>query len=198
MRKLAFLLLSLSIFSCGYQFQGSGSILPPDIKTIAIPIAENNTTESNLGERFTESLRSRFERYGVVKIVENEGEADAVLIAKIVDLDSRVSGVTSGTDIETESNLVLTVAVELRKKNGQLLYKNGGLSISDNVAGVKDLVVTSSSDFAQGGLGSDTLGDLGNKAGDREVQRGQEDQTVEAMLEEAARKIYLDAVAADF
>lgn len=198
MRKIAFLLLSLVISSCGYQFQGSGSILPPDIKTVAIPIAENNTTESNLGELFTEALRSRFERYGVVKIVENEAEADAVLLAKVVDLDSKVSGVTSNTDIETENDLVLTVAVELRKKNGQLLYKNGGMSISDNVAGVRDLVVTSSSDFAQGGLGSDTLGDLGSNAGDREVQRGQEDQVVEALVDEASRRIYLDAVAADF
>ncbi len=198
MKKFAFLLLSLSIFSCGYQFQGSGSILPPDIKTVAIPIAENNTTEANLGERFTEALRSRFERYGVVKIVENEGEADAILLAKVVDLDSRVSGVTSNTDIETENSLVLTVAVELRKKNGQLLYKNGGMSISDNVAGVRDLVVTSSSDFAQGGSSSDTLGDLGSNAGDREVQRGQEDQVVEALVDEASRRIYLDAVAADF
>lgn len=190
--------LLLLTTSCGYHFQGGGSILPPEIKTIAIPVAENNTTELSMGERFTEALRSRFDRYGVVKIVDDETAADAVLVAKVVDLDSKVSSVTSNTDIETENDLVLTVAVELKKKNGQLLYKNSNLSISDNVAGVKDLVVTSSSDFAQGDLGSGALSDLGSNAGDREVQRGQEDQIVEVLLEEAARRIYLDAVAADF
>jgi len=179
---------------CGYSFQGSGSILPPDVKTVAIPLAENNTTEAGLGLRFTESLRSRFDRYGAVKVVENEDEADAILIAKVIDVQTEVSDTTSNTDIELESEVVLTVAAELRKKNGQLLYRNAKMSISDSAASVGDVVVTSSSQFAQSGIGSGTLDTLGS----REVARGQGTQVVEDLIEEASRRIYLDAVAADF
>ena len=198
MRRFLLLLLPASCCffwaSCGYSFQGSGSILPPDIKTIAIPLAENDTTEPGLGQRFSESLRTRFDRYGAVKVIEEESEADAVLTARVVNIETNVSDTTSNTDIELESELVLTVSAELRRKSGQLLYRNAAMSISDSAAAVGDVVVTSSSQFAQSNIGSGTLDTLGS----REVARGQGSQVIEDLLEEASRRIYLDAVAADF
>ncbi len=186
--------IAIVMSGCGYSFQGSGSILPPDIKTVSIPLAENNTTESGLGQRFTESLRSRVDRYGAVKVVDEEEDADAVLVAKVLDVQTEVSDTTSNTDIELESEVVLTVSAELRRKNGQLLYRNARMSISDSAASVGDVVVTSSSQFAQSSIGSGTLDSLGS----REVARGQGTQVVEDLIEEASRRIYLDAVAADF
>jgi outer membrane lipopolysaccharide assembly protein LptE/RlpB len=180
--------------SCGYSFQGSGSILPQDIKTIAIPLADNNTTTPGLGQRFTEALRSRFDRYGAVKVIEDESRADAVFRAKIDNVDTRVSDVTSNTDIELESELVLTVSAELRRRNGQLLYRNSGMNISDSAASVGNVVVTSSSDFAQSGIQGSTLDTLGS----HEVARGQGQQVLDDLLDEASRKLYLEAVAADF
>lgn len=194
---LGLLGLSLSAFSlssCGYAFQGSGSVLPQDVKTVAIPLSENNTTTPGLGQRFAEALRSRFDRYGAVKVVENESAADAILLSRIDDLETEVKDVTSRTDIEVESELVLKVSVELKKKNGQILYKNTGMSISDNSASIADTVVTSSSQFAQGGIAASTLNSLDT----REVARGQRAQAVEDLLDEAARRVYLDAVAPDF
>lgn len=187
-------LLLLNIAGCGYSFQGSGSILPQDVKTVAIPIAENDTTSPALGQRFTEALRSRFDRYGVVRVIESEGEADAVLDAKILKLENKIRETTSKTDIALESSLVMTVSAELRRRNGQILYRNANLSASDTIAGVGDVVVTSSSGFAQSGIDSGTLGSLGA----REVQRGQQSEALENLLDEAAQKIYLEAVAADF
>ncbi|MBP9838782.1 MAG: hypothetical protein KBC84_08715 [Proteobacteria bacterium] len=198
MKKVLILFSLLCLTSCGYQFQGGGSILPPDIKTIAIPLAENNTTEQGLDQKFTEALRSRFDRYGVVKVIDEESEADAVLIAKVNELETKVRGVTSSTDIELNSDLVLSVSAELKRKNGQILYKNNNLNISDDVAGVAGTVVTTSSDFSQGGISSDTLGALGRNAGEDAVTRGQQNQLIDSMLDEASRRIYLDAVAADF
>ena len=188
------LLLLSPLAGCGYAFEGSGSILPQDIKTIAIPLAENNTTQNGLGQRFTESLRSRFDRYGAVKVVEKESDADAVFRAKIENIDNRVSDVTSNTDIEVEKDLILTVSAELRRKNGQLLYRNAGMNISDSAATVGNTVVTSSSQFAQGGIQSTDINNLGA----REVERGQSAQVMDDLLEEASRKLYLEAVAADF
>jgi len=194
MRRLVPLFLALACSSCGYTFQGSGSILPPDIKTIAIPLAENNTTEPGLGMRFTEVLRTRFDRYGAVKVVDQESEADAVLSTRVLDVKNSVSDTTSNTDVELESELVLQVSAELRRKNGQVLYRNANMSITDSAATTGDVVVTSSSQFAQSGIGSGALDTLST----REVQRGQGAQVLDDLLEEASRRIYLDAVAADF
>ena len=187
--------LSLSVLSgCGYQFQGSTSILPPDVKKIAIARVENDTTYSSVGYKLEEELRSQFERYGVVEVVDETRSADAVLYAKITNVDTRVRNVTSETDVAIDQELFMTVAAELRRKNGQTLYRDSNILTTESFASVADTVVTSSSSFAQGNINADTLGSLGQ----REVSRGQEEQTLDTLVEETARKVYLNAVAAGF
>ena len=168
--------------------------MPPGIDNIYIPVVQNDTTEPGLGLKFTEALRSRFERYGVVQVVESKREADAVLKAKIQKVETGVEGTTSDTDIALALELILTVGAELRTKAGQVLWQAQTLQVREDFAGVGDVVVTSSSTFQQGGISADTLGGLE----DLEVSRGQKDQALEDALEEASRKIYLSAVAADF
>ena len=190
------ILVSVFIFfcSCGYSLQGSESILPDDIKQIAIPIVENNTTMPGLGIQFTQLLRARFDRYGVVKVIDKVDQADATLHAKIVDVQTRTQNVTSSTDISVQQEMVLVISAELKRKNGQILWKDPLLTITESFADVSDVVVTSSTDFAQSGINAGTLGTLSS----REVSRGQQEQALDGLLEEAARKIYLSAVAADF
>lgn len=179
---------------CGYTFQGSGSILPPDVKTIAIPLAENDTTEPGVAQRFTESLRSRFDRYGAVKVISETSQADVVLLARVVDVDTHIAGTTSNTDIELSNDLTITVSAELRRKSGQILYRNPSMNISNTFAKAGSSVVTSSSQFAEGSVAASTLSNLN----DREVAREEGDLALSNLLDEASRRIYLEAVAADF
>lgn len=188
---------------CGYKFQGSGSILPADIKTVAIPLVQNDTTESRMSERMTEELRSRFERYGVVKISEDEALADAVLKVRLLKLETKTRNVTSPQrdpvpDIAVDQDLVMTISAELRRRNGQLLYKNSNLIVSEAFAGISSVVVTSSSSFAQGGTDANTLNALGAQASSVAVAQGQQDQVLDTLIEESSRQLYLESVAADF
>ncbi len=187
-------LTALSLISCGYQFQGSGSILPDDIKTVAIPVVENDTSESGLGLKFTEELRSRFERYGVLKVVDDRSSADAILNVRILGVDTRTRSVTGNTDQALEQDILMTISGELKRRNGQILWKNPLLQAAESFADVSDVVVTSSAQFAQSGISSGTLGDLGA----REVSRGQKEQALQGLMEEMGRVLYLDAVAQDF
>lgn len=180
--------------SCGYRLQGSGSILPNDIKTVSIRTTQNNTTISGLGPRFTEKLRSRFERAGIVKILDSGEPADAELVTQILEVSARNREVSGRQNVAVEQDLVLLVSAELKKRNGQILYKNPGLSVSDTFGNVSSNVVTSSSSFAQGNLGANSLGSLSQ----REVARGQSAETLESLMDEAARKLYLESVASDF
>jgi outer membrane lipopolysaccharide assembly protein LptE/RlpB len=187
---VAFSLLS----SCRYRLQGSGTVLPNDIKSISIKPAENATTFTGLGPRFSEKIRSRFERYGVIKIVDADEPADAELVSKIVSIDTRNRDVQSDSNIQVEQELLITVSAELRRKNGQILYKNSSITANQSYGTVSTNVVTSSSSFSTGAVGAGTLSTLT----DREVARGQAAETVESLMEEAARKIYLSAIASDF
>lgn len=195
MRYFCFTVVSVMLLTgCGYSLQGSGSILPDDVQSIDIKVADNNTTETGLGVRFTEKLRSRFERYGAVRVVDPGEDADAELITSVLSVNNQVRDVTGRSDIALELELILTIRAELRMKNGQILYKNNLLQVSETFGSVSDVVVTSGSQFAQGNIGAGTLSTLGS----REVSRGQQNEAIEEALEEAARVLYLDAVAADF
>lgn len=179
---------------CGYGFQGGGTILPEDVRVIAIPTVENQTLEPNLGLRFTEALRSAFQRYGVVKVVNDPADADATFKARILTVSSQTRDVTSNTDISLQNQVYLTVSAELRKKNGQLLWRDAKLSNSQSYASVSDVVVTSNSAFATGNIDANSIRTLGA----REVGRGQKEQALSDLLDETARQIYLQAVAEDF
>ena len=183
-----------SLLGCGYQFQGGGSVLPADIKKVHIPPVQNNTPESKLTAVMTEALQDRFERFGVVYIVESIAEADAQLLAKIerVGRDTRTS--TTDTDTDLQLDTIITVSAELRRVTGETLWRNNNVSASKSFGSSREVVVTSSADFSAGSISASDLGQLN----DRELSRGQESEIFEDLSEEIARKIYDDAVAPDF
>lgn len=193
LRASLLVLVLVAAVSCGYSFQGSGSILPDDVETVAVPLVENRTTASGLGMLQTEKLRSRFERYGTVRVVSVEDDPDATLNTVIRDINTTVRGVTSETDIVLEQIVTLTVDAELTRRNGQVLWK-GTISASESIPATGDVVVTSSSNFAQGGIDASAL----NSLNDAEVARGASAFAFDDLTDDVARKIYLDAVAADF
>ena len=191
-RTLAFILIALA--GCGYQFQGAGTTLPEDVRKIALLPVENMTTENGLGVRMSESMRSRLERYGVVQVVENAGEADATMRIRVKTVDSRVRNVSGTQDVGVDSQLVLALQGELKRKNGQILWRDEDMRVSEAFADVSGAVVTSSSDFLQGGIDRGSLSTLTSS----EVSRGQRSDVLERLVEEATRQIYNEAVAADF
>ena len=188
-------LISLfSLIGCGYTFQGSGSILPPDVKRIYIPLVENNSTESSLTTVLTEALRDRFDRFGAVVVVEDQGSADAVLNAKIVQIKKGTSTSTSKTDYTTQQDATLTVSAELRRVTGPILWKAAKMSVSQNFGTTANSVLTSSTGFAGGTISASELANLDTV----EISRGQESEVLAQMAEQLAQQIYDQAVAPDF
>ena len=191
---LSTLVLALALGGCGYTFEGGGSVLPPDVKVIAIPLVQNASTESGLTTVVTEALRDRFERYGVVSVVDDADAADAVLRARILKVSRNQRTSTSKTDTELQLDTTLTLAAELRRVTGPVLWRDNNISVSKEFGTTSGVVVTTSPDFASGTLGSADLGSLEN----REVSRGQEQEALRSLAEQVARQIYDSAVAPDF
>lgn len=192
--------LAISLFvtgfvgGCGYQFRGSESALPPDIRTVYIPRVSNQSTEAQVDNLLTEALRDEFERYGVLTVVDRASEADATLDTTISSVFQERGATTSNTDIALQMFTVMTVESELRRRNGVLLWRTGNLRVSKAFGAQSGVVVTSSADFAGGSMGTSDFSNLS----DREVSRGQEQQALEDLTSTVAQRIYSEAVLPEF
>jgi outer membrane lipopolysaccharide assembly protein LptE/RlpB len=193
---LAFVIftIAVNISGCGYQFRGSESALPPDVRTVYIPRVTNESTEAQVDTLLTEALRDEFERYGVLTVVERASEADATLDATIRSVVQERGATTSNTDIALQMFTVMTVQSELRRRNGALLWKGDNIRVSQSFGAQSGVVVTSSADFASGTMGSSDFSNLS----DREVSRGQEQQALEDLTVEVAQRIYSESVIPEF
>lgn len=125
MRKLL-IIMSLVLFglSCGYSLRGTGSSLPPHIRTINVPMFGNNTTRFQLDLKLTESVRDELTARGEVEVSPERTGADAVLIGEITAFT--VNPIGFGQDATASSyNIVVVAKIVLRDLvNNRVLFSN--------------------------------------------------------------------------
>lgn len=124
---VAFLSLFL-LTGCGYQLVGKETHLPPGIHSLAIPTFLNQTFEPGIEVPFTQGFLKEFIQDRRVKVVARE-EADTVLegVIKSFQIYS-VSYDRSGVALEYQTTAVIDLT--LRKKTGEILWTEKGLSDS--------------------------------------------------------------------
>jgi len=66
------------ISACGYHLSGTGTSLPEHLKTVAIPIFKNTSSEPNIQREMTNIIRQSFINDGRLKVV-NRDQADLVM-----------------------------------------------------------------------------------------------------------------------
>ena len=133
----------------------------------------------------------------MVTVVDDVGDADAVLKARILKVSRNTGSVTSRTDTALQLDTTVKVAAELRRVTGPVLWRDMNLSVSKSFGAERSVVVTSSPDFAGNSLGAGDLTQL-SQGGSREIARGQEEEAFSAIADETARIVYDNAVAPDF
>ena len=190
---IALALSALGLSACGYVLKGSGSILPPDVKSIYIPTVENNSTQLGLSDIVTDALRDEFDSYGTVSVVDRQNQADATLKVRIVSVKQSTDTV-SNTNTASLMDSTMVLAGELRRVTGPVLWRDPLIRVTKTYATDASAVVTTSPDFASGSLSSQDLANLST----REVARGQQQSALTSMASDAARQIYDKAVAPDF
>jgi len=87
LKRIITIVLILSIFmiaGCGY-YSMAGSI-PPHIKSIAIPLVNNQTAEFGIAESITDNIIEVFNEENILRIVD-EGNADSILRGTIISLE---------------------------------------------------------------------------------------------------------------
>jgi Lipopolysaccharide-assembly len=191
MKPLARFALSVTIASaavspgCGYHFVGTGSRLPPEIRTISFGPIQNATREVGLEKQLVEAIEDEVTSHGRLDVV-SAGKGDVVLTGVVRDYRSRPVAFSSN-DEALQYQAIVIVDLDLRRRdNGKLLWKAIGQRQTQDYSAVPGVVVTSSSQFQQSTLNAANVGQFT----DIQLSESQRRQANDALLENLARDIY--------
>ena len=128
MRKLAIaslLAILPGIAGCGYHTLGAATHLPPDVRTLSVPVFATRTEAYHTEVLMTNAVIREFAARTRMRITPDAGaDADAVLHGTI--LTQTVSPLTYNTTTEQSSSYLITlvVSVTLTGRDGKVLYEN--------------------------------------------------------------------------
>ncbi|HTO91172.1 MAG TPA: LptE family protein [Candidatus Sulfotelmatobacter sp.] len=108
--RIAAAALLAALSGCAYST--GGNLLPPHIKTVAIPVFENGTTEYTIEKDITDAVIARFISDNHLKVVD-ERVANSVIRGKVTAYRNAVFGFTGG-NLATEYRVTITVAVTFK------------------------------------------------------------------------------------
>jgi outer membrane lipopolysaccharide assembly protein LptE/RlpB len=143
MRQFVFLpavfaLLALS--GCGYHTLGSATHLPPDVKTLAVPVFATNTETYHTETVMTNAVIREFATRTRLRVTPTEGgDADAVLHGTI--LKEYVAPLTYNASTQESSSFLITIvaSVTLRGRDGKVLYENKNYVFREQSQSTADL-----------------------------------------------------------
>jgi hypothetical protein len=108
---IVWLTVSLATVGCGYHFAGTGGQAPGNIKSIAINVLQNNTTEIGLESVFTNAIINQFVQWKRLPIKPRK-EADGVLGGAITGISTQeVSHVDSQKTLTTRLTITLKITL---------------------------------------------------------------------------------------
>jgi hypothetical protein len=109
---LAAVLLTSQICGCPYSF--SGSSLPSHVKSIAIPVFDNESLDATIADEVTRGLLDHFLEDNRLKVVP-ESRADCVLEGSVTGYERRVYSYTPNQQPE-EYIVVVSISVVLKDR----------------------------------------------------------------------------------
>jgi len=124
LRKCSYLVaLMLLLFGCGYHFSGEGPGPRPGLRSIAIPVFENSTSQAGLESRFATELRKDFILRSRLQVVPVD-QAEGIMRGRITRIyTSQVGHRSSEQTIETRIYLTVDVRFE-DTRTGEILWQD--------------------------------------------------------------------------
>lgn len=138
---IALIGLLVLLASCGgYHVAGSTSRLAPDVRVLAIPSFQNQTHTYHLETRLTGSVIQEFNTRTRYRVVQSEGDADAVLQGTLVSVETAPVAYDSVTGRASTGLVTVIVKVTLTARNGRVLYSNPNYIFRDEYQISNELV----------------------------------------------------------
>jgi outer membrane lipopolysaccharide assembly protein LptE/RlpB len=129
-KLLAALCATLGLASCGYHTAGHGDLLPPSLKTIAVPAFANATVRYKLTDRLPEAISRELLTRTRYRVVSNPQAADAVLHGTVITYTSYPTVFDPATGRASAAEIHLTLRVTLQERaTGKELFSRPSFEI---------------------------------------------------------------------
>ncbi|MBN2264456.1 MAG: LptE family protein [Candidatus Aminicenantes bacterium] len=98
---------------CGYRLRGTGSSLPPHIRTMSVPMFKNATTRFELDVKLTRAVINELVSRGKVALSPDPDSADAVLEGEITSFLANPIGFGDSNQAD-KYNITVTARITLK------------------------------------------------------------------------------------
>ncbi len=145
MRRIAFvplLFALLAVAGCGYHTLGAATHMPPDMKTLSVPVFATRTDTYRTETVVTNAVIRELTTRTRLRVTPDEGgDPDAVLHGTI--LRETVAPLTYNSSTQQSSSYLITleVAVRLVGRDGKVLYENKNYVYRQQYQSTADLPV---------------------------------------------------------
>lgn len=137
---------------CGYHVVGTAPQLPADVRAIGVGTITNETTEYGLEKELAFAYEREIHVRRHYRMAESREDADALITGRILDVSRRpVAFDESDQAVHYEVTMWVDLALE-RVGSGERLWAVRNLRLTDEYASNPRVLITSSSEFLQGGL----------------------------------------------
>jgi outer membrane lipopolysaccharide assembly protein LptE/RlpB len=143
MRPFAFLPLAafvVSLSGCGYHTLGAATHLPPDIKTISVPLFNSRTEAYHTETVMTNAVIRELATRTRFRVIPTESpDAGAVLHGTI--LNEQVTPLTYNSSTQQSSSFIITIvaSVTLNGADCRVLYQNKNMVYREQYQSTTDL-----------------------------------------------------------
>ena len=110
---LCFFVVVFLFSSCGYYLSGYGSTLPPNIRTISIPVFKNSSSEPNIQREVTDAVRRAFTSDGRLKVADAK-KADLLIQGTLTDYQLRAVAFNSEDSV---AEYIVRIGVQITAYN---------------------------------------------------------------------------------
>jgi outer membrane lipopolysaccharide assembly protein LptE/RlpB len=138
---LAVLFVTLcGLSGCGYHTLGAATHLPPDVRTLSVPVFATRTEAYGTEAAMTNAVIREFATRTRFRVTPSTStDADAVLHGTIV--REVVSPLTYNSETQQSSSFLITiiVSVTLNGRDGRVLYQNNSYTFRQQYQSTTDL-----------------------------------------------------------
>jgi len=130
----------LALEGCGYHTLGAATHLPPDVKTLSVPVFATRTEAYHTETVMTDAVIREFATRTRFRVTPVESpDADAVLHGTI--LKEAVAPLTYNSATQQSSSFLITIeaSVTLNGRDGKVLYQNNNYVFREQYQSTTDL-----------------------------------------------------------
>ena len=186
------LVLALAPLACGYTLAGTQVVVPGDIRSISVGQFDNRSRQEGLEKTLAFAFEREFYERGTLPLREDPSQGDGIITGTIRDFKTRPVSFDANEDaLQYQAELTLDVTLR-RQADGKVLWQGSRLQAFEEYSVSRTTVVPSSSQFQQGTLDFNNLGELSDIQLSETEKRLAIDRMVRAIVRDVHDRILDD------